>query len=300
MNLEQLRSFRAVAEQGSFSRAADARFLAQPTVSMQVAALERELGVRLFDRLGWRVVLSDAGAEFLQYAVRILSLVEESRRAMAEIQGIAAGQLIVGASQTIGNYIVPRHFGTFNARYPGVRLVLEILPIPAIAERIREGSLDLGMIEAPIVASDLLTRPFLTDELVLIVPQGHPWSERGVVEAEDLARERFIARDPESLSGRIVRERLSALGIEVVPTLQVGTPEAVRESVRAGLGVGIVSRHVVTLALAAGVVAEVPVRGLRVERNLRVVLHKQKHVSRALAAFLQILGLDPEDLAAST
>lgn len=295
MNLEQLYTLRAVAELGGFSRAASARFLSQSTVSTQIARLEKELGVRLFERLGWRVVPTEAGRDLLGYARRITSEVEEARRAMEEHQGLIAGRLLVGASHTVGNYIVPRAFGQFNALHPGVRLVLEIAPTPWVAERVADGSLDLGLVEAPVDGPELVVRPFLTDELVLIVPKLHRWSGLEVIEPQQLAGESFIAREPGSVSRRIVEERLSTLGVNLSPTLELGTPEAVREAVSAGLGVGIVSRHVARLALAAGAVAEVAVLGLRAERHLRAVLHTQKHIGRALAAFLGLLGMPPAE-----
>ncbi|MBI4317803.1 MAG: LysR family transcriptional regulator [Chloroflexi bacterium] len=291
MNLEQLQSFRAVAELGGFSRAADSLFLAQSTVSMQIAALERELGVRLFERLGWRVLLTDAGEQFLRYAVRILTLVDDARQTMTDMRGIISGELVVGASHTVGNYVVPEIFGRFNTQYPGVRLVLEISRTPRTADRVLEGSLDVGLVEAPISSPDLIVRPFLTDELVLLVPPEHDWAKRGEIEPQELARARFIAREPDSITRRIVEERLGELGVELRPVLELGTPEAIRGAVRAGLGVGIVSRHLTKLALAAGVVAEVGIRGLSLQRDLNVVLHRDKHISRALAAFLELLGL---------
>ncbi len=292
MNLEQLRTFRAVAERGGFSRAAVALFLAQSTVSMQIAALERELGVPLFERLGRRVVLTDAGREFLDYVASALATLEEARRAMVEHRTLLAGRLLVGASHTVGNYVAPPLFGQFHERYPGVRLLLEISPSPRVARRVAEGTLDLGLVEAPVGDPELLVRPFATDELVLIVPPGHRWVGR-IIAPRELSGERFIAREPESVSRRTVEERLHGLGVDLAPAMELGTPEAVREAVSVGLGVGIVSRHVAALALTTGAVAEVPVSGLRMERHLRAVLHARKHVGRSLAAFLDQLGLPP-------
>jgi DNA-binding transcriptional LysR family regulator len=290
MNLEQLRSFRAVAERGGFSRAATALFLSQSTVSMQIAALERELGVPLFERLGRRIVLTDAGREFLDYTASALATLEEAQRAMMEHRTLLAGRLLVGASHTVGNYVVPRLFGQYRARYPGVRLLVEISPTPRVVRRVAEGAVDLGLVEAPVGDPELLVRPFATDELVLIVPPNHRWVGRTIA-AQELAGEPFIAREPESVSRHLVEERLHTLGVELTPAMELGTPEAVREAVSVGLGVGIVSRHVAALALATGNIAEVGVDGLRAERHLRAVLHARKHVARSLAAFLAQLGL---------
>lgn len=296
MNLEQLKSFRSVAEKGGFRRAAEARFLSQSAISTQIAALEREMGVRLFDRLGWSVVLTDAGEEFLRYATRILTLIEDAGQAMESIRGLTAGRITVGASHTVGNYLVPDIFGQFNAQYPGVRLVLEIGSTPRTAEKVLDGSLDIGLVEAPISSPDLAIQRFATDELVLIVPPEHRWAPQGAIDPLDLAGERFIAREPESLSRRIVEEHLRARGVELSPVLELGTPEAIRGAVRAGLGVAILSRRTISLALEAGAVAEVALRGLRLERDLYVILHRDKHVSAGISAFLRLLGLDPAAL----
>lgn len=292
VNLDQLRSFRTVAERGGFSRAAEALYLAQSTISMQIAALERELGVSLFDRLGRRVTLTDAGQQLLRYAVSILALAEEARRAMEEIRGITSGKLVIGAGRIIGTYLVPDLFGRFNADHPGVKLILETDATARTAERVREGSLDVGLLEARVSVPELVIRPFRTDELVLIVPPGHRWIERGEIDARELVTERLITREPGEIIRQIVDRRLRDQGIELKPTLELWAFEAIRQAVTAGLGVAIVPRVVINLALTAGVVAQVAVRGVRLQRDLYVALHRQKHISPALAAFLGLLGLN--------
>lgn len=215
MNLEQLRSFRAVAQEGGFSRAADALFLTQSTVSMQVATLERELGVKLFHRMGRRVVLSHAGESMLGYAVRILSQVDESRKTMASFRGLAAGELLVGASLTIGSYLLPELFGRFHKLHEGVRLLVDIAPTPRQVEQIVSGKMDLGLVEGPVGSPELVVEPFFIDQLALIVPPEHRWVGRSSVAVEELQEEPFLEREPTSGTREIVHGRLAELGIDL-------------------------------------------------------------------------------------
>ncbi len=289
MNFEQLRSFHAVATRGGFSRAAESLYLTQSTISMQVRALEKELGVRLFERLGRRVMLTAEGQSMLGYASRILSQAEAARREMAAFRGVETGELLVGASLTIGNYLLPELFGSFRRLHPGVRLVLDIAPTYRVAEQVASAALDLGLVEAEVSDQELETRPFRVDELVLIVPPGHRWAERGWVSVTDLPEEPFLEREPGSGTREIVQGRLAEQGVQVTPVLELGSPEALKSAVRAGMGVAIVSRATVDLELQVGVLRVVPVRGLRLTRPFLIVLHRGKHRSPVLSAFLELL-----------
>ena len=289
MNIEQLRSFRAVATEGGFSKAADALYLTQSTVSMQVRALEKELGVQLFERLGRRVVLTRPGETMLQYATRILSLLEESRRAMAAFGGLEAVELIVGASLTIGGYRIPELFSAFRRQHPKVRLVLEIAATQRILEQVHSGAMDLGLVEGPIEASDLVARPFHTDELVLIVPAGHRWASRKLVMVAELTEEPFVEQEPGFGTREIVQGQLAARGVRVNLVMEVGSPEALKWAVRAGLGVAIVSRSIAELELEAGLLAAVSIRDLHLTRPLQTVMRRDKQVSPSLSAFWDLL-----------
>ena len=289
MNFEQLRSFRAVATHGGFSKAAESLYLTQSTVSMQVRALERELGVRLFERLGRRVQLTPEGRSLLGYASRILSQAEAARKTMDAYRGLEAGELVVGASLTVGNYLLPELFGVFHRSHPGVRLVLDIAPSYRIGERVAAGTLDLGLVEAEVSDPELEGRPFHTEDLVLIVPPGHRWAERGWVEAKELPEEPFLEREPDSGTREIVRGRLAEQGVQVTPILELGSPEALKAAVRAGLGVAIVSPATVSLELECGVLKAVPVRGIRLTRPFLTLIHRDRQPSPVLTAFLDLI-----------
>jgi LysR family transcriptional regulator, transcriptional activator of the cysJI operon len=291
MNFEQLRSFQAVAAKGGFSRAAESLYLTQSTISMQVAALEKELGVRLFERLGRRVVLTHAGDVMLGYAFRILSLIDASKRAMTELRGLDAGELRVGASLTIGSYVIPEVLGEFRRSHPGVRIVLDIAPTGRIADGVVGGSLDLGMVEADVDDPELVVEPFFMDELVLIVPAHHRWAGREALPVAALAEEPFIEREPGSGTRELVRQRLAEKGVAVRPVLEMGSPEAIKSAVRAGLGVAIVSRSTVELELRAGLLSGMALDGVSMIRPFLTVMHKDKHLSPPLSALFELLSL---------
>ena len=286
MNLEQLRTFREVAVRGGFGRAAQSLFLTQSAVSMQIASLERELGVRLFERLGRHIALTHAGEVLLRYATHIMTLVDESVRAMEDIRGAGSGSLGVGASATVGNYVVPPIIARFRAQRPGVQFSLEIAPTPEIAWRLVSGDLDVGLVEEQCAAPELVQRPFLTDELVLILPTGHRWANRDAVEPQDLATEPFVSHQPGSIVRQIIERQLGERGVELRPVLEVASPEAIKCAIRAGLGISIVSAHAVRLELSMGCLRTVPLRGVRLESQFYVVMHHGKHISPGLRAFL--------------
>jgi len=289
VNLEQIRSFHAVAVHGGFSRAAERLGLTQSTVSMQVGSLERELGVRLFERLGRRIRLTPEGAAMLEHASRILAQVEAAKRTALAYRGLEAGELVVGASLTIGNYLLPELLGDFHRSHPGVRLVLDISPSYRVGQRVAAGELDIGLVEAEVADPELEARPFHTDELVLIVPPDHRWAARGWAEVGELAEEPFLEREPGSGTREIVRARLAESGVALSPALELGSPEALKRAVRAGLGVAIVSIATVELELRCGVLRAVPVRGLRLSRPFLTLLRRDKHLSPVLSAFLELV-----------
>ncbi len=289
MNFEQLRTFQAVALQSGFSRAAESLYLSQSTVSMQVAALEKELGVKLLERLGRRVVLTDAGDSMLSYATRILSQLDDARRTMAAFRGLEAGELLVAASPTIGSYVVPELFGAFRRLYPGVRLELNIASTSRVVEHVISGKMDLGLVEGRVVEPEVDVVPFQMDQLVLIVPPGHHWCDREFVTVSDLAEEPFLEREPGSGSREIVMGRLAEQGVKIKLALELGSPEAIKRAVRTGLGVAIVSRVAVEAELAAGLLVSVPVSGLQLTRPFQTALHRNKYIAPPLEAFLQLL-----------
>ena len=303
INRNHLALFRAVAEAGGFSRAAAVVHVSQPAISMQVAELEASLGTPLFDRLPRGVRLTDAGQTLLAYAQRIAALEGEAERAMRELRGLARGRLALGASKTIGGYLLPAVLGEFRRRHPGVELQLVIDNTETIKTRLLDGALDLGLTEGmPPRDEDLSTRVFREDELIVIAPAHHPFANPAPgkrrprsITARQLCGQPLILREPGSGTRAVLLRPLADSGAEpgeVVLTLT--DTEAIKRAVLAELGLAAVSRLCVTLELASGVLAEVPVRGLKLRRSLYEVMVRGRQPSPSVQAFAALLG-EPSD-----
>jgi len=291
LNFNQLRLFLAVAEHGGMTRAAEAVFVSQPAVSASVAELERQLGVPLLEHVGRRVVLTEAGRSLADYARRIFTLAAEARRAMDETRGLAWGSLAVGASTTIGIYLLPAVMGDYHARYPAITLTLIIENTDLVLERLRVGALDLALVEGPVSGDDVIVEPYREDELVLVTAPAHPLALRGSATAADLAAVPFLMRERGSGTREIVEASLQAHGVAWIAAMELGHTEAIKHGVAAGLGVSILSVLTVQREIADGTLALVRMADLTVTRTLWLVQRREARLSSAARAFLPLLAL---------
>lgn len=289
MDFQRLAVFRAVARHLSFSRAADELHLSQPAVSKHIQQLEAELGVRLFHRLGKRVELTDAGRVVADYAQRVSVLTEEVRRVLGELEGLQRGYLRLGASTTPGLYLVPAILARFRKQYPKVEITLAINNSADVTRQVLAGDFDVGFIGAPTEMPGLQVRPFVDDEIVLIVPPGHPLVRQRAFVPGLLASETLIVREPGSATRQIAEAHLAQL--EVVPktVLEMTGCEGVKRAVAAGLGVAFVSRHAITLEVAQKVVTVPEISELRFARQLSLITRKDARPSAAALAFLALM-----------
>ncbi len=289
MNLHQLRIFYTVARLGSFSRAAEELRISQPSVSIQVADLERSLGVELFEQLGRRIYLTEAGRVLEDYARRLLSLADEARAALDEVKGMRRGRLALGATTTPGTYILPRALGRYQERCPQVVVTLEIGAARRIQEKLARNELDLGVMGADSLSSDLVAEPLVDDELVLVAHPAHPLVASGIAHPRSLRDHRLILRERGSGTREAVEAAFREAGIQVPVHMELASTEAIKEAVAAGAGAAILSRFAVAADLAAGRLAAVPLADLVIRRRLVVVRHRDKRLSQAATVFVEIL-----------
>ncbi|MGN6565073.1 MAG: LysR family transcriptional regulator [Thermomicrobiales bacterium] len=289
LDLHKLRVFAAVAEHEHYSRAADALRISQPALSVHVRDLERYFGVALFERAGRNVRLTDAGRLVQDYARRILALTVEMDEAVEDLRGLRAGQLRLGASTTIGEYLLPDALAAFRRQYPGVEVAVEIANTARIADRLRHGELHLGVIGEPLANPDLELTPYRDDELVLIVPPNHPWATQTITIA-DLGTAQFVVREAGSATREVAEAALNAAGVRRTEALELGGTEAVKGAVAAGLGVAFVSACAVERELAAGWLARVSITGLVIQRQFQLVRRRGHRLTAAETAFVQLLG----------
>ncbi|MCL5960854.1 MAG: LysR substrate-binding domain-containing protein [Chloroflexi bacterium] len=292
MNIHHLEVFYAVARHLSYTRAAQELYISQPAVSRHVHALEKELGAKLFQQVGNRVYLTDAGRIVQGFAQRIFALTKETKRALAELEGLERGYLRLGASSTPGVYLLPRAVTLFRERYPRVEVSLRIANSQQIEEMVLRNDLDLGFVGATVLP-ELQVQSYVRDELVLIVPPQHSFATREAISPQELEWEPFVLREPGSGTRRVVEEELARVGVTLRRSLELCGCEAVKRAVAAGMGIAVVSGFSVTLEVKHGILRTVPVPELRLERELSIVSHKDARPSVANLAFLALLHKAP-------
>ncbi|MBF2051023.1 MAG: LysR family transcriptional regulator [Leptolyngbya sp. IPPAS B-1204] len=289
--LDQLRILKAIAAEGSFKRAADSLYVSQPAVSLQVQNLERQLDVPLFDRGGRRAQLTEAGHLLLSYGDRILSLCEETCRAIEDLQNLQGGTLIVGASQTTGTYLLPRMLGLFRQNYPDVAVQLHVHSTRRTAWSVANGQVDLAIIggEVPPELQDSLeVIPYAEDEMALILPVFHPFVRLDQIEKDDLYKLQFIALDSQSTIRKVIDQVLTRCGIEtrrLKIEMELNTIEAIKNAVQAGLGAAFVSISAIEKELQMGVLHRARIEGVVVNRTLSVIYNPNRYRSKAAEAF---------------
>ena len=289
LNLGHLAVFHSVAEAGSVTLGAQRLMVSQPAVSKQVKELERAVGAKLFDRHAKGVRLTGAGRLLADYAARIFSLAAEAEAALSDAAALRRGSLAVGASPTLGTYLLPRALVYFRQRFPGVRVRLEIEPSHLLRSRLNEGALDLGITNADVRWPELEASPLLSDELVAIAPPDHPLARKRKVTPEMLCREPFIVRETGSETRSLVERALAAAGHAVGPALSLSSTEAVKQAVAAGLGVAMVSKLVVGEDVAARRLAVLRLTGLTLRRPVHLVRPRGRAGGKAADAFVCVV-----------
>lgn len=268
----RLRVFRAVASHLSFSRAAEELLLTQPAVTQQIRALEDQLGVSLFDRSGGRVSLTQAGAALLPFAEQSKDLSDRALSAIAALSGQESGELSVGASQTIGQYLLPGFVAGFLRLHPRIRVAVCSGNTEQMLEALLTRQIQLALIEGPEQRKDLQIVPFMEDQMVLVVPGGHEWAGQEIA-PNDLVKQPLLTREFGSGSRRVVERALTRAGIRLKQLqirMELDSTEGLLSAVEAGLGLAFVSRWAVRNQLALGTLSIARVEGLVLTRKLSV------------------------------
>ena len=281
----RLKVFRAVAEHLSFRKAAERLFLSQPAVTLQIKALEDDLGVRLFDRAANRISLTPQGARLLRYAKKIATLVSQAEQELAAGEGQLSGELALGVSTTIAQYVLPRLIGAFLGEHPRVKLLLQSGNTEEIVELLIERKVSIGLIEGPSRHREIRAEPFMEDELVLIAP---PEFENGRMSREQLTSASLLMREQGSGSRRVVETALEKAGIKLKAfhhVMNLDSTEAIKSAVEAGLGVGFVSRWAISKELELGALKVVNVAGVRVARSFSLILSTGPEPQGPVGAF---------------
>ncbi|SHM96677.1 DNA-binding transcriptional regulator, LysR family [Duganella sacchari] len=290
MTLEQLRIFIAVAEREHLTQAADALALTPSAVSASIRALEERYDTPLFHRMGRGIQLNDAGRLFLAEARATLAAARNAELTLAELAGLQRGALAVHASQTIASYWLPPLLLSFHQQYPLITLSLTIGNTSSVAQAVREGMADLGLVEDGVDEQELASTTVAQDDIVAVVAPAHPWADGRAVDADALRDAEWIMREPGSGTRSAFEARLAAMGImpsQLRVALDLPSNEAVRSAVLAGPYAAVVSELVVAPHLQAGLLRKVNLD--LPPRPFSLLHHRQRHQSRAAQALTELL-----------
>lgn len=293
MDLKTLEVFCRIVELRSFTRAAEDVSLTQPTVSGHIKDLESELGLPLLDRAGRTVTPTRAGEILYGYARRILELRAEAQRAIGEHKWGLAGDLALGASSLPGAYVLPPLVAEFKRLHPAAAITLHVQGSREIVRGVGDGIYDVGMVGARFEEGRVRYDRYLQDELVLAVLASHPWAGRRAVRVQDLASQAILMRERGSGTRKVMEQALSEHGLDadrLRVALEVTSNEAVRQALKAGAGVAVISRRAIEDDIQAGAVAALRFHEMRLMRDIFLVTHRTRSRSplgKAFVAFLQ-------------
>ena len=262
--------------------------MTQPAVTFQVRQLEEYFNTRLFDRTHNRISLTEAGKKVYEYADRIFELYAEMENAVRELTGEISGLLIIGASTTIAEYMLPALLGDFKHQYPDVNVRLKVSNTDGIVSMVENNIIDLGVVEAPVANKNLAVEVCRRDELVAIVPPKHELATRDKVDIKDLVAYPYICREEGSGTREVILEHLVEAGMtagDLDISMELGSPEAIKGAVEAGMGVSVVSRATVSKELQLGSLCALSLNP-RLDRPFSFVHQKQKFRLRAMEELL--------------
>lgn len=291
MDIKQLEIFTKIVELKSFSKAAEAVYLTQPTVSGHIHSLEEELGQRLLDRLGREVVPTRAGKVLYDYAKKMVALRDEAGQALDQLMGRMKGEIVVGGSTIPGEYLLPAIIGRFREKYPEITVVLKIGDTADIVNRVLSGECEVGIVGSKVEDSRLDYHEFVKDELIIIAASNYPMAGKGIT-ASALSSIPFVMRERGSGSRMTIEKRLLEIGVDpsgINIVAEMGSTEAVKQAVKAGLGVSIVSSVAVAEDLRHNSLKVIPFKGKKFLRSFYISTHRGRTMSPIGQAFLDFL-----------
>jgi len=288
LTLRQLQIFAAVARCGSFSKASKELHLTQPAVSMQVKQLEESLGLPLLEQLKKRINLTDAGRELQHTSVQIMQQLVSLEHNLDALQGLQRGSLTVGVVSTASSFAI-RLISQFRGLHPDIRITLNVVNREALLQHIAENTVDLALMGQPPAHLELEQQVFMENPLVVIAPIQHPLAKAKKIPLTEIAHEPFVGREPGSGTRMATEAFFQAHGLSWQVAMEMNKNEAIKLAVEAGLGLGVVSRHTVTLELAAKRICTLDVEGFPIRRSWYLVNRKTRTLSLAARAFAEFV-----------
>lgn len=285
MELRQLEYFMAVCKTLHFTRAAEALHISQPSLSQQIQKLEIEVGMPLFDRIGKRIALTEAGHILLDHCQRVFHEIEQAQAAIRDLNGLERGNLTVGSLLTCVNYLLPSAILKFKELYPNINLSVFGLKAKDIQKRLHENELDLGIAFLPIIDNDLESIPLFTEELSLAVPVDHPFSSRQAIDMRELDDVQTILLPESYFLRQLIDSYCLDIGLTLQPTLEMTTMESLTQMVTKGVGITILPSPYLDAIKNQGIV-KVPLVNPTPQRDIGFIYRKEKFMCRATKSFI--------------
>ena len=290
---DSLKVFITVADKKNFSKAAKALNLTRPAISFQIQTLEQYYQTMLFDRVNRHVKLTEAGELLLEYALSMNDLQSQLERKMQQLTGHVKGTLMIGASRTVGEYIMPYIICAFKNEYTDVDITLEIYNTKHVEELVLSNHLDVGLVESQVKHDELMFQSILEDELVIVVPITHPWAEREEVTLDELAGEPFIIREPGSGSRLVFEQALIDAEFDVESLniiMEIGNITAIKSAIISGLGISVMSKWAARDMVEGKMASIVRIKDLKMPRRFNILLNENHFESEACSHFIHYLA----------
>lgn len=300
--LQQLRILKAVATEKNFTKAAKLLYISQPSLSKQIKALEQNLGITILNRENNKISLTENGTVFLQYAERILALCEESCRAIIDLKNGERGNLTVGASQTIGTYLMPRVLALFAQTYPQINLNVQVSSTRIIAKNLRNREIDIAVVGGEIpeeLKKNLNIEDFVEDEFSLIISKSHPFAEKKKITKKDLYHLNFITLNSNSTIRKFIDAILTQNEIEINQLkiiMQLNSIEGIKTAVSLGLGAAFVSSSAIEKEIELKTIEILKIENIRITRTLSIISNPECYKSKAFNFFYNELAKLKGDL----
>ena len=289
LNLHQLATFQAVAKHRSYVRAAEELHFSQPAVSAQIRHLEKSLGIKLFDQIGRKTHLTQAGEELYLYSQKIFSVIDETIDVMEALRSPYYGRLSVGADTTVGSYVIPGLLGKFRQIYPQVEILLQVLNRASLVEALLNNRVELAVMGAVPDDAPVEVEPLAFNPLVLVAGPTHRLAGLKNVPIEELGREHFLLREQGSGTRAALEKALEDAGVPLQVSMQVGNNSAIKQGVVAGLGIALISRVAIDMELETNRLVILDVEGFPIIRQWRLVHIRDRYLSATARAFKSFL-----------
>ncbi|MBX3640089.1 MAG: LysR family transcriptional regulator [Nitrosomonas sp.] len=288
LTLRQLKVFETVARHSSFSRAAEELYLSQPAVSMQIKQLEENVSLPLFELMGKRIHLTEAGNELYRYSRDILQRLSDLETALTELKGMERGKLNI-AVVTTANYFAPHLLAKFCQRHKSITVSLNVSNRESVLKQLDDNVIDLAIMGQPPEGLDIVSQSFMENPLVVVAPPNHPLCRKTKISVKRLSQEVFLVREPGSGTRSAMERFFKQHGARINTGMETDTTEAIKQAVQAGMGLGIMSLHTAELELDTGRLKILDVQGFPILRNWYVVIRRNKRLSAIAQAFRDFL-----------